>query len=68
MNVNRMSDTPLRRMARRCWPKEQHASQGAAEAHLRALIKLGKERDASQLRAYHCRHCRQWHVGHLGGV
>jgi len=63
-----MCDTGLKQLARSCWPKEQHASQGAAEAHLRALIKLGKERDAEQLRAYKCHHCGKHHVGHLGGV
>lgn len=67
MNINRMQDTPLRRLARRCWPKEQHASMGAARAHLRALVKAGLLKDESRARAYRCVHCGKCHVGHLPG-
>lgn len=60
-----MSDTDLRHFARRCSPKVQYKSLGAAEAHIRALKKLGKEGDATTLRAYCCVHCHQHHVGHV---
>lgn len=64
--VNRLSDSPvLRALARRCWPKEQHATRGAAEAQLRSITRRAKEKGAT-IHAYHCPHCRTWHVGHGG--
>lgn len=62
--LNRMSDTELRRLARRCWPKEQHASQKKAEAQMRSLLKRGLEKDETKLHAYECPDCGSWHVGH----
>lgn len=68
--VNRLQDAPgLRRLARKCWPKEQHRTQGAAEAAMRSLLKRGLEKDAEKLHAYLCPFCKFWHTGHgLGGV
>ncbi len=63
-SVNRLSSAPaLRAMARRCFPKEQHASRGAAEAQLRSL----QTRDLAKndtAHTYECPHCGTWHVGH----
>lgn len=63
MMLNRMSDA-LRPFVRACWPKEQHASHGAASAQMRSLLKRGLEKDARRLRVYRCRHCHWFHVGH----
>lgn len=63
--INRMQDAPvLRQLARRCWPKEQCESQGAAEAQMRSLLRRGLEKNADTVHVYHCPHCRMWHVGH----
>ncbi len=44
--------------------KQAHASKGAAEAQLRALLKLDEGcRDGNGLYTYLCR-CGAWHVGH----
>ena len=40
--------------------KHRHASKGAAEAHLRSLVKIG---DEVQRYAYPCNDCFGWHVG-----
>lgn len=62
--VGRMQDTGLRELARRCWPKEQHASREAAEAQKRSILKRGLEGDAKRIHVYRCPHCNAWHVGH----
>jgi hypothetical protein len=62
--VNRLKDTPLRQLARRCFPKEQHATRGAAEAQMRSLLKRDLEKDRERVHAYECPHCASWHVGH----
>jgi rubrerythrin len=64
--MNPLRDNPvLRSMTRRCWPKEQHASMGKAEAHLRAMKRRDERlRDSDTLRAYRCRHCGYYHTGH----
>jgi hypothetical protein len=68
ITVNRMQDTPLRRLARKCWPKEQHETKGAAEAQMRSLTRRGLEKDATLVHVYKCPYCSLWHVGHgLGG-
>lgn len=51
---------------RACQTKHWHPSRGAAEAHLRALVKL--EKHAPHTEAYACRFCRGWHVGRKPGV
>jgi hypothetical protein len=67
--MTRLSENEgLRKLARKCWPKVQYKSQGAADAHIRALKKAGKEGDAATLRAYRCVHCHAFHVGHLTSV
>ena len=45
--------------------KEGHRSQGAAESHLRALLKSGKAQSPERLNAYRCRKCGRWHIGRL---
>lgn len=61
----RMSDHPtVKALARRCWPKEQHATRGAAEAQLRSIVRRALEKDAERIHVYECPHCRTWHVGH----
>lgn len=42
--------------------KHQHPSKGAAEAHLRALLRI---EPAYRGHAYPCSDCRGWHVGRL---
>jgi hypothetical protein len=65
----RMADTALRQLARRCFPKEQHDTKGKADAHIRALVRLDKDRkEVGNLRSYQCRHCAKWHVGHVAPV
>lgn len=44
-----------------CRGKQKHKSIGLANAHIRALEKIGKERQ--NLHTYHCPFCRQYHVG-----
>jgi len=65
LTVNRMQDVPaLRQMVRRCWPKAQCDTKGAAEAQMRSLLKRGLEKNAATVHVYECPHCRYWHVGH----
>ena len=71
MTVNRMQDTGLRALTRRCWPKEQHATEGAAEAQMRSIQKRDLEKDAAKIHVYKCYDCKHpatgkaaWHVGH----
>lgn len=69
MTLAIFADLPaLRVLARRCWPKEQHESQGKAEAHLRGLVRRGLEKDAARINSYKCRHCGAWHVGHVAAI
>lgn len=61
----RLQDDPtLRSLARACFPKEQHDTQGAAEAQMRSITKRGLEKDAAKIHTYECPHCNKWHVGH----
>ena len=55
---------------RRCWPKAQHPSRGAAKAQLRSLERRGLVRDPRTAHIYPCSNCGAWHVGHslLEGV
>jgi hypothetical protein len=46
---------------RSCKDKHWHRSRGAAEAHVRALERLGKADVRTE--AYACRYCQGWHVG-----
>jgi hypothetical protein len=62
-SLNRMSDV-LRPLVRRCWPKEQHASAGAAEAQMRSRLRRGLEKDPDRIRVYRCTACGFHHVGH----
>lgn len=63
VSVNRMCDV-LRPLGRACFPKEQHETQGAAEAQVRSLTRRSLEKDAGRIHAYKCPHCPGWHVGH----
>jgi hypothetical protein len=47
---------------RACAGKRTHQRQRDATAHLRHLVSAGA--CSVHLRAYHCRHCGAWHVGH----
>ena len=75
MNVNRMRAQPaLRALVRKCWPKEQHKTQGAAEAQMRSITKRDLEKDNSRIHVYECPDCvhpdtkkAAWHVGHGHG-
>lgn len=50
---------------RACRGKRAHSTRAYAEAQLQELIDGGANADL--LRAYQCKHCRSWHVGHIGG-
>lgn len=50
------------RFQKSCAGKQKHKSQGAAEAHLRALAQL----DGARMKVYLCGFCNKWHVGHAG--
>lgn len=50
---------------RKCWPKPQCPSRGAAEAQLRSVMRRGLDRDPSTVNVYRCRACGCWHVGHV---
>lgn len=63
--VNRMRDAMKdARVGRPCFPKEQHATRGAAEAQMRSITNRGLEKDADKIHVYVCAHCHTWHVGH----
>lgn len=63
MTINRMSDA-LRPFVRRCWPKEQHPSAGAAEAQMRSILHRDLAKDPATIRVYQCDVCAFYHVGH----
>lgn len=68
VTVNRLQDVPaLRSMGRRCFPKTQHDTRGAAEAQMRSIIKRDLQKDTSLIHVYECPHCACWHVGHGRG-
>lgn len=47
-----------------CAHKQRHQSQGAADAHLRALVRrFGVQ--VSELQPYACNVCGGWHLGRL---
>lgn len=48
-----------------CTGKQQHETEALATAHLMALVARGATR--SSLKAYKCRYCGTWHVGHRPG-
>lgn len=63
--INRMQDNDvLRSLSRPCFPKEQHATRGAAEAQMRSILKRGLEKDSKRIHVYKCPDCHAWHVGH----
>lgn len=64
----KMAHTPLREHARKCWPKEQCESRGAAEAQMRSIVKRGLEKNIDTIHVYECPHCHMWHVGHSAEV
>lgn len=44
-----------------CHKKHPHKSIGAAQAHIRAMVKL-PDYDGVELAPYRCTICRLWHV------
>lgn len=67
-DITRLSEQPvLRRLVRKCWPKEQCESRGAAEAQLRSLERRGLLKDITLAHVYECPFCHSWHVGHGRG-
>jgi hypothetical protein len=50
-----------------CWRKQQWKSEGAAKAHLRALLRSPGGRDKDRLVVYQCGVCQWYHVGHEPG-
>jgi hypothetical protein len=53
---------------RPCWRKQGYPSLGAAQAHLRSLLRFPHVHDAHRLNAYRCPHCSDYHVGRLAPV
>ena len=51
----------------RCWKKQKWKSEGAAKAHLRALLRSSGVYDEDKLATYRCPLCGFWHVGHKEG-
>lgn len=49
---------------RACTGKKNHTNSEAAHAHRERLISQGAAPEG--VRIYRCRHCRNWHVGHIG--
>lgn len=47
----------------RCWRKQKWRSEGAANAHLRALLRFAKVKNQELLNVYLCPYCSMWHVG-----
>jgi hypothetical protein len=63
-SVNRMQDNAvLKGLARPCWRKQKWATEAAAQAQLRSIVKRGLEKDPERIRVYKCP-CGAWHVGH----
>jgi hypothetical protein len=55
----RLGDLPTAAVLRqRCYPKVPHVSQGAADAHLRALQRTRTVVAGELLNTYRCRHCQ----------
>jgi hypothetical protein len=54
----------LVKLARPCWRKERHETQGKAKAHLRSLRRQDRVVGADALTEYQCRECGGWHIGH----
>lgn len=47
--------------ARSCEGKFAHPTHDSAQEHLMRMLRAGSVR----LSVYRCKHCRQFHVGHL---
>lgn len=47
---------------RKTCSKHEHKSEGAAEAHLRALVRQ-REIDLERFRVYFCAEHHAWHIG-----
>jgi hypothetical protein len=63
MNQMEMAFRQVTRV-RRCFPKEQCATQGAAEAQMRSIVRRGLEKNIETIHVYRCPDCGAWHVGH----
>jgi hypothetical protein len=64
MKIGEMG-TGLDRLARSCWRKVRHASEGKARAHLRQMLKRAETVDRPEtLGVYRCAQCGGWHTGH----
>ena len=61
----KLSELPeLAAHARPCWRKVRYGNRHEADVHCHALVSRGIAGDVTRLRAYHCNHCKGWHVGH----
>lgn len=54
-----------RRAARTCSAKRRYDDKGAAIRAIEQLAMMNK--DTTNMSAYRCRVCKQWHIGHLPG-
>lgn len=52
----------MTRRVKECLRKHKHLSRGAADAHIRALLKI-EATDAERMHPYACWYCGGWHVG-----
>lgn len=46
-----------------CDHKRAHSTRAYADAQLRSLVDAGAS--VGELNVYRCRHCKQFHVGHI---
>lgn len=45
--------------------KHKHPNRRKAEAQRKSLIDRNLADDTPEFRAYFCKYCRTWHVGHV---
>ena len=51
---------------RACVGKKAHTTRADADADAHRLRLIARGAAPEGIRAYRCRHCRHWHVGHSG--
>lgn len=52
------------KLRRKCHPKIQHPSRGAAETQLHDVLVHKMAKDVGRIHTYLCPDCGSWHVGH----